>query len=97
MSELTRTLNCLGLCYPVNGIIMGGLDWIYSMVVMWAANLACIGLVRYFAMTAGGVVSLGHLWWALAAFMLTQVVAGVLRYESKTGVWNVLRGETAKR
>ena len=69
---------------------MGGLDWIYSMIVMWAANLACVGIVRYFAMSTGSV-SLGQLWWALAAFMGTQVVAGVLRYESKTGVWSVLR------
>lgn len=81
-----------GLCYPVNGIIMGGLDWVYSMIVMWSANLVCVGLVRYFAANASdGVVTLGQLWWALAAFMGTQVVAGVARYESKTGVWRVLR------
>jgi len=80
---------------------MGGLDWIYSMIVMWVANLACVGLVRYFAMSSSGaaaasVVSLRQLWWALAAFMGTQVVAGVLRYESKTGVWRVLRGNNDK-
>ena len=41
-------------------------------------------------MSGTGNVSLGQLWWALAAFMGTQVVAGIVRYESKTGVWKVL-------
>lgn len=81
-----------GLAYPVNGIIMGGLDWSYSMLSMWLANLVCIGMVRNFALRSStGVASLGQLWLALAAFMGTQVVASILRYESKTGVWKVLR------
>ena len=79
-----------GLAYPVNGILMGGLDWIYSMITMWMANVACVGLVYHFA-SATGAVSLGQLWWALAVFMGTQVVAGIVRYECKTGVWKVLR------
>jgi putative MATE family efflux protein len=88
---LTQVLK--GLAYPVNGIIMGGLDWFYSMIVMWISNFACVGLVRYF-ITTSGAVSLAQIWWALAAFMGAQVVAGIVRYESKTGVWQVLRGDS---
>jgi putative MATE family efflux protein len=96
---LTQVLK--GLAYPVNGILMGGLDWWYSMATMWFSNIVCIGLVRYFVVTnvgAGiatgtGAVTLMQIWWALAAFMGTQVVAGILRYEGKRGVWKVLQDE----
>ena len=81
-----------GLAYPVNGIIMGGLDWFFTMTVMWISNAACVGLIHSFRTTTGAV-SLGQIWWALAAFMGTQVLAGMIRYESKTGVWKVLRGK----
>ena len=86
---LTQTLK--GLAYPVNGIVMGGLDWVFSMVAMWAANFACVGLIRGAA--SQGAVSLGMIWWGLAVFMGTQVVTGILRFQSKTGVWSVLRKE----
>lgn len=81
-----------GLAYPVNGIIMGGLDWFFTMVVMWLANFVCVGMIRGFA-AGGQLVTLAQIWWALAAFMATQVVAGIIRYESKTGVWKILREE----
>lgn len=68
---------------------MGGLDWLFSMIAMWTANVACVGLIKAF--TLKGAVTLGQIWWALAAFMGTQVVTGILRYESKTGMWKVLR------
>lgn len=42
---LTQVLK--GLAYPVNGILMGGLDWFYSMLVMWLANFACVGLLNF--------------------------------------------------
>jgi putative MATE family efflux protein len=80
-----------GLAYPVNGIGMGGLDWVFSMVTMWAANLVCVGMIQYYRYAQGGVVSLSQIWWALAAFMGTQVILGILRVESKTGVWKLLR------
>jgi putative MATE family efflux protein len=84
-----------GFAYPVNGIIMGGLDWFFTMLVMWLANFACVGLIRGFAQQglagAGASVTLGQIWWALAVFMGTQVVAGLLRVQSKTGVWKVLK------
>jgi Na+-driven multidrug efflux pump len=81
-----------GLAYPVNGIIMGSCDWWFTMLAMWSANFVCIGMIRGF--TRGGqVASLGQIWWALAAFMAQQVVTGILRYQSKTGVWQVLKHE----
>jgi Na+-driven multidrug efflux pump len=92
---LTQILK--GFAYPVNGIIMGGLDWVYSMVAMWIANFVCVGMVYNFASrNVSGVATLGQLWWALAAFMGVQVVAGIIRYESKTGIWKVLRTHQKK-
>ena len=81
-----------GLAYPTNGIIMGGLDWIFTMIAMWAANVVCIGMIKAFTV-GGNTASLGQIWWALAAFMATQVVTSILRFQSKTGVWKVLRYE----
>ncbi|KAG7364417.1 MATE efflux family protein [Nitzschia inconspicua] len=81
-----------GLAYPVNGIVMGGLDWVFTMIAMWAANFVCVGMVRFWSL-GGAVPTLNQIWWALAAFMATQVVTGVLRYQSKTGVWKVLKGD----
>mmetsp|Transcript_27208 Transcript_27208/g.38995 ORF Transcript_27208/g.38995 Transcript_27208/m.38995 type:complete len:334 (-) Transcript_27208:26-1027(-) len=80
---LTQVLK--GLAYPVNGIIMGGLDWKFTVLAMWAANAVCVGLLRF-----GGVVTLNKVWYALAAFMGTQVFTGVLRVQSRTGIWKVL-------
>ena len=84
-----------GLAYPVNGIIMGGLDWLFTMGAMWAANFVCIGMISFWSM-GGATVSLSQIWWALAAFMATQVVTGIFRYQSKTGVWRVLKGDDRK-
>lgn len=81
-----------GLAYPTNGIIMGGLDWVFTMIAMWAANVVCVGMVKGFSL-GGNLATLGQIWWALAAFMGTQVVTSVIRFQSKTGVWRVLRYE----
>jgi len=80
-----------GLAYPVNGIIMGGLDWKFTMAAMWLANVVCVGMIQFWA--NANAISLGKIWWALAAFMGTQVVTGVLRFQSKTGIWKILRAE----
>jgi putative MATE family efflux protein len=77
-----------GLAYPVNGISMGGLDWKFTMIAMWVANIVCVSMIKF-----GGTMTLGKVWWALAAFMGTQVVSGIIRVESKTGVWKLLKGE----
>jgi len=84
-----------GLAYPVNGIIMGGSDWIFTMTAMWLANVVCIGMIGFWSL-GGTAVNLTQIWWALAAFMATQVVTGILRYESKTGVWRMLTIEGRK-
>jgi len=89
VSQHTAVLK--GLAYPVNGISMGGLDWKFTMIAMWIANFVCVGMVKF-----GGTMTLGKVWWALAAFMGTQVVSGILRVESKTGVWKLLKGEKGK-
>ena len=68
---------------------MGGLDWVFAMMSMWSANLVCVGMVDYFARTE--TITLGRIWWSLAAFMGTQVVTGIIRVQSKTGVWKVLK------
>lgn len=89
---LIHSLVLKGLAYPVNGIIMGGLDWKFTMIAMWAANFICVGILR-----GSDIVSLNRIWWALAAFMGTQVVTGVVRFESRTGVWSMLRRRTWRR
>ena len=77
-----------GLAYPVNGVIMGGLDWGFSMVTMWLANAACLGVVY------GRVpCTLQTIWLGLALLMGVQVVAGLLRVVSGTGVWGQLRAQ----
>jgi Na+-driven multidrug efflux pump len=83
-----------GLAYPVNGIIMGGMDWVFTMVAMWVANFACVGMIRGWS-TGAQIVSLNQIWIALAVFMGIQVVTGIIRYESKTGVWKILKAEKA--
>lgn len=80
-----------GLAYPVNGISMGGLDWKFTMIAMWVANFVCVGMIKF-----GGVMTLNKVWWALAAFMGTQVFAGIARVESKTGVFRLLRNDDEK-
>lgn len=81
---LTQVLK--GLAYPVNGIIMGGLDWKFTMFAMWASNLVCLLLLRL-----SGNMTLNKIWYSLAAFMGTQVVTGLIRVQSRTGVWKILK------
>ncbi len=76
-----------GLAYPVNGIIMGGLDWGFSTATMWLANVVCIGML----LALRPNVSLQTLWMALSVFMGIQWVSGVVRFLSGTGVWGLLR------
>jgi len=80
-----------GLAYPCNGIIMGGLDWQFTMLAMWLANIVCVGMIQAWAKASA--VTLSKIWWALAAFMGTQVATSIVRFQSKTGVWRLLRSE----
>jgi putative MATE family efflux protein len=85
-----------GFCYPVNGILMGGLDWTYTMIVMWLANAACCAVLMLpSSPTTTHLVSLERIWWGLCAFMTTQVVLGVARYQSRTGPWRILRSTSS--
>jgi hypothetical protein len=77
-----------GFAYPVNGIIMGGLDWKFSMLAMWLANIVCITIIK---LNVGDMMSLNKIWWALAAFMGTQVLTGIVRFQSRTGIWKSLQ------
>ena len=76
-----------GLAYPVNGIIMGGLDWSFSTITMWIANVVCIAMLIGLA-----PVDLNSLWAALSVFMAVQWVTGAIRFLSGTGIWHLLRG-----
>ena len=62
-----------GLAYPVNGIIMGGLDWKFTMLAMWLANIICVGMVQIWA--KANVMSLGKIWWALAVSLVIYFIA----------------------
>ena len=60
------------------------------MAAMWLANFVCVGMIQFWA--KNNCVTLGKIWWALAAFMGTQVVTGAIRFQSQTGVWRLLKG-----
>jgi Na+-driven multidrug efflux pump len=92
MPAVLATQVAKGLAYPVNGIVMGGLDWKFTMLAMWLANFICVGMIQF-----GGVMNLNKIWWALAVFMGTQVVTGILRFQSRTGVWSLLKAENNKK
>ena len=56
-----------GLSYSFTGILLGGLDWIFSTFSMCVASIICIGVTKLLP------ASLWNVWLALAAFMATQV------------------------
>ena len=74
-----------GFAFPMNGIIMGGMDWSTSMWGMCFANLSCFVSLRFFGQSIQG------LWVAWAAYYLAQGLIGFLRYKSGTGVWKRLK------
>ena len=77
-----------GLAYPVNGALMGGLDWSFAAATMWAAQAACVCAVA--AWGGGAPLSLRRLWGALVLLFLTQVLVGIGRILSGRGPWEVL-------
>eukprot|EP00929_Paragymnodinium_shiwhaense_P069037 TRINITY_DN34833_c0_g1_i5.p1 TRINITY_DN34833_c0_g1~~TRINITY_DN34833_c0_g1_i5.p1 ORF type:complete len:281 (+),score=68.48 TRINITY_DN34833_c0_g1_i5:206-1048(+) len=68
------------LAYPVNGSLMGGLDWSFLTVAMWMASASCVGVAKM----AGG---LQGIWVALTMFFSVQCALGLLRIRSGTGIW----------
>lgn len=97
---LTQLLK--GLVYSTGGILLGGLDFMYSTMSMTVAAVACV--VSLFVvprwgssgavlgstssvLTSGGRLSLNHIWQSLALFMGIQVVIALARILSATGPW----------
>jgi len=74
------------LAYPLNGSLMGGLDWTFLTAAMWVASLTCVSVAR--ALGAGG---LQGIWCALVTFFAMQCALGLLRIRSGTGIWSCLR------
>eukprot|EP00617_Octactis_speculum_P027875 CAMPEP_0185746276 /NCGR_PEP_ID=MMETSP1174-20130828/4777_1 /TAXON_ID=35687 /ORGANISM="Dictyocha speculum, Strain CCMP1381" /LENGTH=84 /DNA_ID=CAMNT_0028420827 /DNA_START=108 /DNA_END=358 /DNA_ORIENTATION=- len=73
-----------GLAYPINGVVMGGLDWRFSTLGMWGSNLACLAILAIGRTLPGGQ-SLSFVWGGLAVFMWGQCLSGVWRFMSGTG------------
>lgn len=75
-----------GLAYPVNGCLMGALDWSAASATMWASNAAC-----FLSLLRPGPTTITKLWQALAAIFVTQCAAGIARVASGSGPWANLR------
>ena len=74
-----------GLSYSTGGILLGGMDWLWSTIGMCAAGAACVTTVLTLP------PSLWNIWVGLAVFMATQVVVAGLRLASGRGPWSQLR------
>ena len=77
--------------YPVNGALMGALDWSASAVAMWAAQLGCLLTVLLFSRGGTRVLSLNDLWTSLAVLFTMQIVVGLARMFSGRGPWAALK------
>ena len=75
-----------GLAYPVNGLVMGALDWRFLTASMWLCNMACCSVVYFFK----PVQTIGTIWYGLFTFMSMQCITGLIRIVSGTGVWKGL-------
>ncbi|KAJ1459084.1 hypothetical protein M885DRAFT_554399 [Pelagophyceae sp. CCMP2097] len=75
-----------GLAYPINGALMGNLDWSFASVTMWLAQAGCA------AVLLSGPVSLSRLWASFVALFAIQCGAGALRIVSDTGPWRNFLG-----
>jgi Na+-driven multidrug efflux pump len=76
-----------GLAYPVNGALMGALDWGASAFAMVAAQLTSVVLVMLWSGGGTRLLSLNQLWGALASLFAVQIGVGILRIASGTGPW----------
>jgi len=70
-----------GLAYSTGGILLGGLDWVWSTASMTIAGIICTTLIHVLPPT------LWNTWVALAVFMASQVTVSSARFLSKTGPW----------
>ena len=79
-----------GLAYPVNGALMGALDWGASAIAMWSAQLSCLATVLVFSRGGRQVLTLQALWASLAVLFTAQIVVGIVRIASGKGPWAAL-------
>jgi putative MATE family efflux protein len=78
------------MAYPVNGALMGALDWVYSAAALWVAGAGGVGifaLVRHLT----GAVSLNKIWIGLTTFFGIQLILGIARIRSGTGPWRSMK------
>ena len=80
-----------GLAYPVNGALMGALDWRASAGAMVAAQITSVALVGYWSRLGQVPLTLNRLWGALAALFAVQIGASLVRIASRTGPWRAFR------
>ena len=80
-----------GLAYPVNGVIMGGLDWGWLSLSTWLSNAACCAVIAYFKPTQ----TIATIWYGLCTFMSMQCLTGLARILSRTGAWTALRNQAS--
>ena len=77
-----------GLAYPVNGCLMGALDWSAASATMWLSNGVCaLSLLR------PTPTSLVKLWEGFACLFAVQCAAGLARVASRTGPFARLKGD----
>eukprot|EP00617_Octactis_speculum_P001169 CAMPEP_0185793390 /NCGR_PEP_ID=MMETSP1174-20130828/159442_1 /TAXON_ID=35687 /ORGANISM="Dictyocha speculum, Strain CCMP1381" /LENGTH=380 /DNA_ID=CAMNT_0028488525 /DNA_START=760 /DNA_END=1902 /DNA_ORIENTATION=+ len=79
----------MGAAYPINGVLMGGMDWKWSSRGIWASNVACLLALAIGRILPGGQ-SLTSIWASLAVFMWVQCLTGVYRISSNSGPWSKL-------
>ena len=81
-----------GFSFPMNGIIMGGMDWSAAMFSMCASNVACFLTMRFIREESAKV-----LWLAWVASYAAQGVVLFIRYKSRTGsAWSHLSKPPSK-
>jgi Na+-driven multidrug efflux pump len=92
---LCQTLK--GLAYPVNGALMGALDWRASAIAMWAAQGCSVLVMAAWSQGFARPLSLNKLWAALATLFATQVATGLIRIASRRGPWRLLDDTASAR
>ena len=82
-----------GVAYPINGALMGSLDWGAAAASMWAAQLSCVGAVAIWSRRGTVALSLPNLWATFVLLFVVQCVGGLARILSGTGPWKLLYQE----
>ena len=84
-----------GAAYPINGALMGGLDWGAAAASMWAAQLSCVAAVAVWSRRGAVALSLPNLWATFVLLFIVQCVSGLARILSGSGPWKLLYQEDA--